>query len=217
MKKYLFGITFLAIMWFVIFNFYKPHSCKFEPEILHKIKKTLFTYKNLGKLGCYSTNASDQKTPTNSLKASKSLCKQRLIDTIIIQKSKRTMKLYQGLELIKEYKVSLGFEPKGHKEEEGDGKTPEGEYKIIHKNPHSKFHKSLQISYPSICDTKAAQKRGVSPGNHIMIHGLKKEYSKLGKLHLLKNWTHGCIAVTNSEIDEIWNITPIGTKIFIIP
>ncbi len=136
-----------------------------------------------------------------------------LIDYILIEKANRKMTVYYQKKPIKSYKIALGFEPKGHKQQEGDGKTPEGRYSIISKNPKSQFHLSLKISYPNSADKEASRKRGVTPGGDIMIHGLPPAFKLLGKLHTLKDWTLGCIAVTNQEIDEIFASTPVGTPV----
>jgi murein L,D-transpeptidase YafK len=138
-------------------------------------------------------------------------------DRIIVFKSQRVMKLYKGNQELKYYKIALGGSPKGHKQREGDRKTPEGSYQICGKNPGSRFYKSLRISYPNRQDRKAAAQRSVSPGGHIMIHGLHRTYSHLGKLHLLSDWTDGCVAVTNDEMDEIWQLVDVGTRIEIRP
>lgn len=138
-------------------------------------------------------------------------------DTIIIKKKQRKMELYAKEKLIKDYKISLGFSPLGPKQQEGDGKTPEGEYTISSKNPYSQFHLSLKVSYPNATDKKSAEEKGVSPGGDIMIHGLGKKFKYLGKLHTLHDWTLGCIAVTNDEIEEIWKLVKEGTVVKIEP
>jgi murein L,D-transpeptidase YafK len=132
-----------------------------------------------------------------------------------IEKHKRVMKLYIGGTLIKTYRISLGSQPVGPKEREGDGKTPEGNYTISHKNAWSRFHKSLKVSYPNKHDRKMAKKHNVSPGGDIMIHGLGAEFSHLGKSHVQYDWTLGCMAVTNEEIDEIWKMVDVGTPLMI--
>jgi murein L,D-transpeptidase YafK len=144
--------------------------------------------------------------------------KNKKVDAIVMKKKNRKMELYtkEGI-LIKMYSISLGFNPLGHKEKEGDGKTPEGKYDIQGKNPHSRFHRSLRISYPNKVDLKNAKKKGVSAGGDIMIHGLGKEFAYLGTLHTLHNWTLGCVAVINSEIDEIYTLVDVGTKVTIEP
>lgn len=135
------------------------------------------------------------------------------IDFILIEKSKRIMSVYNDKKLLKTYKIALGKSPKGHKERQGDCKTPEGLYAISGRNINSKYHKSLKISYPNAQDKLHCAKIGCSTGNDIMIHGLHPKYSWLGSLHSLRDWTLGCIAVTDDEIDEIFASTPLGTKV----
>ena len=139
------------------------------------------------------------------------------IDKILIEKAKRTMTVFSHNEVVKSYRVSLGFAPVGHKQQEGDGKTPEGQYVIESKNPHSRYHLSLKISYPSKDDRTAALKGGVKPGGDIMIHGLGRGFSWMGPWHHLKDWTLGCIAVTNEEIDELYPAIDVGTLVKIVP
>jgi murein L,D-transpeptidase YafK len=138
-------------------------------------------------------------------------------DRIVVLKSKRTMHLYNGETILKTYKVALGGEPEGAKTRQGDHRTPEGTYRIDSKNLRSQFHLSLHISYPNPQDREHARKQGVSPGGDIMIHGLPPRYAFVGATHTTVDWTDGCIAVTNSEIEEIWNLVPVGTVIEIKP
>lgn len=139
------------------------------------------------------------------------------VDKILIIKSERKMYLMSKEKQIKEYDVSLGFAPIGHKVRQGDGKTPEGIYKISGRNPKSSYHLSLRISYPNEEDKRKAEELGVDPGGDIMIHGLPNSMPHLGRLHLLNDWTLGCIAVTNKEIKEIWNTVPNGVTVEIKP
>jgi murein L,D-transpeptidase YafK len=138
-------------------------------------------------------------------------------DKILIVKSTRTMTLLSGDKILKTYKVALGTVPVGPKRVEGDHKTPEGNYTIDAKNPQSQFHMALHISYPSAADQQQARKLGVRPGGAIMIHGLAKSFAYLGPLHRQTDWTDGCVAVTNAEIEEIWKLVPVGTKVEIRP
>lgn len=138
-------------------------------------------------------------------------------DKIEVMKAKRRLVIYRKAVMVKQYKVSLGRQPRGHKRMRGDNKTPEGEYLISGKNPNSKFYLSLRISYPNEQDTIWAEQRGYSPGGDIMIHGLPNRRGFIGSAHRLRDWTNGCIAVTNSEIREIWKLVPVGTPIFIWP
>lgn len=138
-------------------------------------------------------------------------------DRILVLKAERRLLLLQGTQTLREYKIALGSSPVGPKEVQGDGKTPEGRYLIDYRNPRSQFHLSLHISYPSPADTARAQKRGAHPGGMIMIHGLGKDAGHIGALHRMTDWTQGCIAVTNEEIEEIWRLVPDGTPIDIQP
>lgn len=119
--------------------------------------------------------------------------------------------------MIKKYAISLGFSPKGKKRFENDGKTPEGLYYINNKNPNSICYKNLGISYPNKADILNAKKEHLPVGGSIKIHGLLNGRGFIGKFHRLFDWTNGCIAVTNMEIDELYNHTPIGTPIEIGP
>ncbi len=138
-------------------------------------------------------------------------------DKIIIEKSKRKLSLLSDRQEVKSYKVALGGNPTGPKMKEGDGKTPEGLYLIDRHNPTSSFHLSLHISYPSASDRQRAQRYGVRPGGDIMIHGIKNGLGWLGPLISRFDWTQGCIAVTNPEIEEIYKAVPDGTPVEIRP
>ncbi len=155
----------------------------------------------------------------NFMKAqpAESLSADAVITHIQVEKSLRKMHVFSGDSLLKTYDISLGFSPEGHKEMEGDGKTPEGTYYITDKNPNSAYHRNLGISYPNDQDRKAAAKLGKSPGGDIKIHGLPNGKGAFGKAHLLQDWTHGCIAVTNEEIEELILLVSIGTQIEILP
>src|SRR5215472_12160543 len=138
-------------------------------------------------------------------------------DFILIVKSERTMTLMRQGKVLKTYKVALGQEPRGAKTRVGDNRTPEGEYTIDLRNPNSQFHLALRISYPNQADRERARKLGVDPGGAIMIHGLPAAYAWLGSRHRETDWTLGCVAVTNPEIEEIWKMVPLGTKVEIKP
>lgn len=139
------------------------------------------------------------------------------IDYILIEKHQRKMTVYHAHQPLKSYRVALGFSPEGHKTQQGDGKTPEGKYTIIHKNPSSQFHLSLKLSYPSLVDRSQAKRNKLNPGGDIMIHGLGVHFGWMGDKHTLRDWTLGCIAVTNEEIEEIYSHTEIGTQVQITP
>ena len=127
------------------------------------------------------------------------------------------MSVYLQGKLKKSFKIALGPSSVGPKSQEGDRKTPEGNYTISGKNPRSKYHLALIISYPNKTDKKNAAKKGVSPGSNILIHGLHPSFSRIGSLHTSKDWTLGCIAITDPEIEELYAATPVGTKIVIKP
>lgn len=138
-------------------------------------------------------------------------------DSVVVLKSKRELQMVKRGQVLKTYKISLGAVPVGAKERQGDHKTPEGKYTITGRNRNSKFHWSLRLSYPNAQDRDRAAKLGVSPGGDIMIHGLPNGYGWIGRGHLAKDWTDGCIAVTNREIEEIWRAVPDGTPVEIRP
>ena len=139
------------------------------------------------------------------------------IDSLVVEKSKRHLTIYSDGLVVKTYEVSLGRNPIGAKRFEGDKKTPEGFYVISRKNAKSSFHANLEISYPNSNDIDFANKAGKSAGGYIQIHGLKTGFGWLGRLHLLIDWTAGCIALTNPEIEELYNFVPVGTVIEIKP
>ena len=138
-------------------------------------------------------------------------------DRVVIAKADRTLTLYRGAHVLRTYRIALGWNPEGPKEEEGDGRTPEGVYVIDSRNAQSAFHRSLHISYPNADDRRRAARRRVRPGGAIMIHGLPNGLAALGSAHRLRDWTAGCIAVTDDEIEEIWRMVPNGTRIEIRP
>lgn len=144
------------------------------------------------------------------------LSKPEQVDRIVIVKSAHTMTLMREGRKIKTYKVALG-DSKGPKVQQGDKKTPEGTYFVDGKNPNSLFHRALHLSYPNAADRERARKLGVSPGGDIEIHGLPRQYAWLGAAHRSVDWTTGCIAVTNAEIDEIWDEVGVGTAVEIRP
>ena len=135
------------------------------------------------------------------------------IEKIIVTKHKRTLDLISNDTIIKTYKVSLGRVPKEKKEFEGDKKTPEGKYIIDNKSSKSNYHKNLSISYPNQKDIENANKYDKNAGGLIKIHGIRNGFGWIGRFHLLFDWTLGCIAVTNREIDELYELIEIGTPI----
>ncbi len=130
---------------------------------------------------------------------------------MVVHKSRRELLLLRGESVLRAYRVALGPNPSGPKAREGDGRTPEGRYVIDRRNPKSAYYLSLHISYPNEADRAQAAALAVAPGGDIMIHGVRP-----GVRHP-EDWTQGCIAVTNEEMDEIWNLVPDGTPIEIHP
>lgn len=137
------------------------------------------------------------------------------IDHILIEKAARRLTVYREGEALRSYNIALGFAPAGDKEVEGDGKTPEGYFTINRRNPESAYHLSLGIDYPQAHDITHAQTLGKSPGGDIFIHG--QPNSLLDAITLPGDWTAGCVAVSNAEIEELWRITPNGTPVEIRP
>lgn len=138
-------------------------------------------------------------------------------DRVLIEKHARRLTLFCKGATIKAYHISLGRHPEGKKSQEGDGRTPEGTYTVDRRKQNSRYHRALHLSYPSPADTAAAKAAGLSPGGDIMIHGLPNGIGFLGKLHINRDWTLGCIAVTNPEIEELWRSVPDGTTVQIAP
>lgn len=130
---------------------------------------------------------------------------------VVISKRNRVLELRSGDALLKRYRVHLGFQPVGPKRMSGDGRTPEGQYFIDRRNPRSDFYLSLGLSYPNARDVAQARALGVNPGGDIMIHGGPRRAADRSK----DDWTAGCIAVTDQEIEEIWSMVPTGTPVVI--
>jgi len=135
------------------------------------------------------------------------------VDLVKIDKSERTMYLMEGGTIIKQYHIALGANPNGHKQQEGDEKTPEGEYTLDYKKEDSTFYRAMHISYPNENDKVNAKKLGVSPGGFIMVHGQRNGLGWLALISQRFNWTNGCIALTNVEMDEFMELVDVGTEI----
>jgi murein L,D-transpeptidase YafK len=138
-------------------------------------------------------------------------------DRIVVHKARREMILLSHGNALRKYQVALGKNPVGPKVREGDMRTPEGLYSIDARYAKSEYHMALHISYPNASDRARARQLGVSPGGDILIHGLPNGQGSIGKAHLQADWTWGCIAVTDEEIEEIWRLVPNGTPIEILP
>ncbi len=138
-------------------------------------------------------------------------------DRIFVHKTAHTMTLVRGGAILKTYRVALGRGGTGPKIEAGDDKVPEGVYLIVGRNARSTFHRALRVGYPTPMQVRQARERGVSPGGDIMIHGIRNGWGWIGALHRRLDWTKGCIAVTDEEMEEVWNLVPNGTPIEIDP
>ena len=137
-------------------------------------------------------------------------------DKVVVIKGEKLLLLLHNGKVLKSYKVSIGRQP-GRRVRRGDNRTPEGNYVIDRRNPRSRFYKALHISYPNASDIRMAEKLGVSPGEEVLIHGLPEGFDDLGVSHADFNWTRGCIAVSNEEMDEIWELVADGTPVKIPP
>ena len=164
-----------------------------------------------------ATSGEPAGEPTVAAPIETPLPENAVIDRLVVHKSKRTMSAYSQGRLLKIYPISLGKQPVGHKQFEGDGKTPEGKYRINDRNPNSAYHKNLGVSYPNEADKAYAAAQGKSPGGLIKIHGMKNGWGFIGKKHLQKDWTNGCIAVTDEEIDELYRSVKHNAEIEILP
>ena len=161
--------------------------------------------------------ALQQKVDALEKKAITYALRRPAVDLVLIEKEARRLSLISRGELLKSYRIALGGNPVGPKEQQGDNKTPEGTYVIDARNRDSHYHRSLHISYPNEMDKKRARELGVSPGGNIMIHGIKNGFGWVGDAHAEVDWTKGCIAVTDEEIEEIDTLVPNGTSVEIRP
>ena len=161
-----------------------------------------------------STNAiaSNNNSPENT----KNMLKNTSIDKVFVNKSARVLQLLNGDDVIKSYSIALGGNPVGHKQQQGDKRTPIGSYTLDYKNEKSKFYRSIHVSYPNTDDKAHAKKMGFNPGGDIMIHGQKNGSGHLASVNQLSDWTEGCIAVTDEEMDEIMAMVKVGTAIEIV-
>jgi len=139
-----------------------------------------------------------------------------VIDKVFVDKSDRILQLLSGDKVIKSYRIALGDSPVGHKQQQGDERTPVGVYTLDYKNENSIAHRSIHISYPNAADKARARSRGINPGGDIMIHGQMNGFGHLAWMNQQRDWTDGCIAVTDSEMDEIMGAVKVGTSIEIV-
>jgi len=139
------------------------------------------------------------------------------VSRVVVHKSERRLDLLSGGQVLRSFKVALGLVPEGHKERAGDFRTPEGRYLLTRRNARSDFFLSIQVSYPNDGDTRKARANGWDPGGSIMIHGLPNRLKRDPSYYLERDWTDGCIAVSNSDMVEIWLLTHDNTPIDILP
>jgi len=140
-----------------------------------------------------------------------------IADHVIVNKTERRLYLMDGKDILSEYKIALGLAPEGHKQQEGDFRTPEGRYLLTRRLIESDFFMAIEVSYPNARDAAQAQERGVNPGGYIMIHGQPVEPKKDARYYDKFDWTNGCIAVSNEAMTEIWQHTRVNTPIMILP
>jgi murein L,D-transpeptidase YafK len=140
-----------------------------------------------------------------------------MADRVVVRKSERRLLLMRGERVLRTFDVALGLSPTGHKQREGDFRTPEGNYRLAGRNPNSDFFLAIQVNYPGPDDLRRASEEGVAPGGQIMIHGQPNRPSKPLEYYQSRDWTNGCIAVSNADMVDIWLMTPDNTPIQILP
>ncbi len=140
-----------------------------------------------------------------------------MADRVVVRKSERRLLLMRGERVLRTFDVALGLSPTGHKQREGDFRTPEGNYRLAGRNPNSDFFLAIQVNYPGPDDLRRASQEGVEPGGQIMIHGQPNRPSKPLEYYQSRDWTNGCIAVSNADMVDIWLMTPDNTPIQILP
>jgi len=138
-------------------------------------------------------------------------------DEVLVVKSEKRLYLMSDGNVLQSFRVTFGSDPRGHKQQQGDGRTPEGRYTLDDKNSNSRFYKSIHISYPDAHDAEQARKRNVNPGGDIMIHGQPNKWGWASPVVQLFNWTDGCIALSDEDMDRVWDAVAAGTPIEIRP
>lgn len=139
------------------------------------------------------------------------------VDLVYVDKSERRLYLISKGKVLRHFPIALGDNPIGHKQQEGDERTPEGRYVLDYRKPDSAYHRSIHISYPNEIDTERARSRGVSPGGAIMIHGQRNGWGWFAPFMQQRDWTDGCIALSDADMDVIWDAVVYGTPIEIVP
>lgn len=140
-----------------------------------------------------------------------------MAERLVVRKSERKLELLRGDRVLRSMDIALGLVPEGHKKQEGDYRTPEGDYRLSERNPASDFFLSILISYPNADDERGARKRGQSPGGQIMLHGQPNDPKYSAQYYRSTDWTNGCIAVSNSDMVDLWLMTERHTPIQILP
>ncbi len=159
----------------------------------------------------------DGNLPSSALVSSTSEAALPMADSVVVRKAERKLYLMRQGEILRTYRIALGLRPEGHKQFEGDYRTPEGKYRLTRRNPNSEYFLSIQIDYPNTQDVDRARRQGLKPGGAIMIHGQPNMPRKPRDYYSNVDWTEGCIAVSNSDMVEIWLMTPPNTPIEIAP
>ncbi|NRD70321.1 MULTISPECIES: L,D-transpeptidase family protein [Psychrobacter] len=180
----------------------------------------LFIAIGLGLTAIISTSAigyvKTSSQAKNAVDKGQSIPSTLIVDKVFVDKSERILKLLSKDTVVKSYRIALGDSPIGHKQQQGDQRTPVGYYTLDYKNENSIAHRSIHVSYPNAADKARAKSRGVNPGGDIMIHGQMNGFGHLAGLNQQRDWTDGCIAVTNDEMDEIMAAVKVGTAIEIV-
>ena len=171
----------------------------------------------LGVFGVVGAASAEAPLPSSAIASSSVEAALPLADRVLVRKGERKLYLLRGEDVLRTYKVALGARPDGHKQFEGDYRTPEGKYRLTRRNPNSEYFLSIQIDYPNDQDLARARRQGLKPGGAIMIHGQPNTPRKSRDYYTNVDWTEGCIAVANSDMVEIWLMTPPDTPIEIQP
>ena len=171
----------------------------------------------LGVFGVVGAASAEAPLPSSAIASSSVEAALPLADRVLVRKGERKLYLLRGEDVLRTYKVALGARPDGHKQFEGDYRTPEGKYRLTRRNPNSEFFLSIQIDYPNDHDLARARRQGLKPGGAIMIHGQPNTPRKSRDYYTNVDWTEGCIAVANSDMVEIWLMTPDNAPIEILP
>lgn len=219
-KRYwVFAASLLVMMTFTAWGYYQSHSMPAQPAHVNTAKDDSDNSTGISTSSSTSTNSStinsDAANQNEQVEKPISLDEVQ-IDKVFVDKSSRTMQLLSDDKVIRSYHIALGDNPKGHKQFEGDERTPEGIYTLDYKNENSIAYRSIHISYPNKRDIAHAKAFGKPPGGAIMIHGQMNGFEALTNYYQQHDWTDGCIAVRNEEMDEIMAAVELGTPIEIV-